>query len=41
MFESEVEVEAGDQIITLSTCGPATAGKDGRLVVHGKLVKVG
>nr|WP_204466134.1 class B sortase [Shouchella xiaoxiensis] len=39
MFESAVEVNENDQIMTLSTCDASQAGKNGRFVVHGKLVE--
>lgn len=39
MFDSEVEVHADDQIITLSTCDYTLHPTEGRFVVHGKLVK--
>lgn len=38
-FRSDVEVTAEDQIITLSTCDYSLDPTEGRLVVHGKLVK--
>lgn len=38
-FQTDVEVSADDQIITLSTCDYQLDPDDGRLVVHAKLVK--
>ena len=39
MFQTDIEVSASDQIITLSTCDYQLDPDDGRLVVHAKLVK--
>ncbi|PAV29617.1 SrtB family sortase [Virgibacillus profundi] len=41
MYETDVEVSARDQIITLSTCDYELDDHDGRLVVQAKLVKKG
>ena|SRR5690625_4397154 len=38
-FESDVEVTADDQIITLSTCDYVLDQNQGRLVLHAKLIK--
>ncbi len=39
LFQTDIEVNADDQIITLSTCDYKLDADDGRLVVHAKLVK--
>ncbi|MDQ0207748.1 class B sortase [Alkalicoccobacillus murimartini] len=39
LYESDVELSSEDQIITLSTCDYSLHPTEGRLVVHGKLVK--
>jgi len=41
MYETDVEVNATDQIITLSTCDYELDEDKGRLVVHAKLVNKG
>ena len=39
LFQTDVAVNEGDRIITLSTCDYNLDPDDGRLVLHGKLVK--
>lgn len=41
LYEADVEIGPDDQIVTLSTCDYAVDSLEGRLVVHGKLVKRG
>ncbi|MED1560896.1 class B sortase [Alkalihalobacillus alcalophilus] len=38
VIEPSIDIEAGDQIITLSTCDYQLDRHEGRLVVHGKLI---
>lgn len=40
MYETDVAVNADDQIITLSTCEYTLDSNDSRLVVHAKLTKI-
>lgn len=37
LYETEVDIKPGDQILTLSTCDYKLDANDGRLVVHAKL----
>ncbi|MGE7933687.1 class B sortase [Viridibacillus arvi] len=39
-IQSDVEITANDQIITLSTCDDGLDGDNGRMVVHAKLKKI-
>jgi len=41
LFTSDVTIDSNDLIVTLSTCDYAVDSLEGRLVVHGKLVKRG
>lgn len=41
LYKSDVEIGPDDQIVTLSTCDYGVDSLEGRLVVHGKLVKRG
>ena len=41
MYSTDVTIDSDDTIVTLSTCDYAVDSLEGRLVVHGKLVKRG